>query len=287
MFSIFKIQIYIFVGVFLVLLQQVASTHMLGNQRRLMKSTSSFESTHPTISTSTSHNNQMKMSLEETKKSKIKLAPKIIIAGAPASGKGTQCEVLTTNFGVIHLSTGDILREAVKTGTELGLKAKFFMDNGKLVPDELIIDVICERLKQPDCLARGWLLDGFPRTKVQAEALNSAGLVPDSFILLDVPESVLVERVTGRRTDPVTNKIYHLKFSPPETNEIKERLIQRSDDTEEKIVVRFRDFKANIDSIQSFYLNKLIIVDGTKNKENISTQIIERLTKELAISIEK
>ena len=112
------------------------------------------------------------------------------------------------------------------------------MDNGKLVPDELIINVVTERLKEADCVKHGWLLDGFPRTRAQAQALNSAGMIPDAFILLSVPEEILVERVTGRRTDPVTNKIYHLKFNPPENSEVTARLVQRSDDTKEKIVSR-------------------------------------------------
>ena len=113
-------------------------------------------------------------------------------------------------FDVIHLSTGDMLREAVKEGNDVGLKAKKFMDNGQLVPDELITNVVCARLKQKDCAEKGWLLDGFPRTMSQAEALKGAGMNPDCFILLDVPQEVLVERVTGRRTDPETGKIYHI-----------------------------------------------------------------------------
>ena len=101
---------------------------------------------------------------------------KIIIAGAPAAGKGTQCEKIKETFDVIHLSTGDMLREAVKEGNDVGLKAKKFMDNGQLVPDELITNVVCERLKQKDCAEKGWLLDGFPRTMSQAEALKGAGM---------------------------------------------------------------------------------------------------------------
>ena len=152
----------------------------------------------------------------------------VVICGAPASGKGTQCEMIKSEFGLVHLSTGDILRAAVQEGTDLGKTAKGFMDAGQLVPDELIIDVICARLKQEDCQTQGWLLDGFPRTKAQADALTKAGMVPDCFLMLDVPEEVLVERVTGRRTDPVTGKIYHMTFKPPETPEISARLVQRS-----------------------------------------------------------
>eukprot|EP01036_Dinobryon_divergens_P028068 gene28068-36955_t len=195
---------------------------------------------------------------------------KIIIAGAPASGKGTQCEFIRDKFNVVHLSTGDILRAAVKEGTAVGIRAKEFMDAGKLVPDEVIIDVVVERLKQDDCVTRGWLLDGFPRTKSQADALLAAGMVPDCFILLNVPEEVLVERVTGRRTDPVTGKIYHMKFSPPENEEIAARLVQRSDDTAEKIVVRFKEFQSHIDAVQSSFEENLIVVDGTAKAKEIS-----------------
>ena len=204
---------------------------------------------------------------------------KAIIAGAPASGKGTQCEFIRDKFNVVHLSTGDILRAAVKEGTAVGIKAKEFMDAGKLVPDEVIIDVVVERLQQEDCVTRGWLLDGFPRTKSQADALLAAGMVPDCFILLNVPEEVLVERVTGRRTDPVTGRIYHMKFSPPENEEIAARLVQRSDDTAEKIVVRFKEFQSHIDAVQSSFEGNIILVDGTARKEEVQTSIESALAE--------
>ena len=201
-------------------------------------------------------------------------ALKVIIAGAPAAGKGTQCEIIKEKFGLVHLSTGDILRDAVKQGTALGGKAKEYMDAGKLVPDELIIDVVCARLKYDDCQKNGWLLDGFPRTKLQADALTKSGMIPDCFLLLDTPENVLVDRVTGRRTDPVTGKIYHLKYSPPENDEVASRLIQRSDDTEEKVKLRFKDFQTHIDSIQSSYKGKTITIDGSDSKSKISNTIV-------------
>ena len=203
--------------------------------------------------------------------------PKIIIAGAPAAGKGTQCENIVNDLGVVHLSTGDMLRAAVKAGTELGLKAKAAMDSGLLVSDDLIIGVICDRLREDDCVKKGWLLDGFPRTKAQAEALSKAGMVPDCFVLLDVPEKVLVERVTGRRTDPVTGKIYHLKFNPPPDAEVSNRLVQRSDDTEEKIVVRYKEFQSHIDSIQSCYADKMVWVDGSMSQREVKSCILDSL----------
>ncbi|KAJ1476287.1 adenylate kinase-domain-containing protein, partial [Baffinella frigidus] len=140
---------------------------------------------------------------------------KIIISGAPASGKGTQCEFLVQKFGVVHISTGDALREqVVKAGTDLGKKAKGFMDSGGLVPDEVMIGIVNARLAEKDCVEKGWLLDGFPRTAAQAEAIKKGGHTADKFIILNVPDNILIERCVGRRTDPVTGKIYHTKFNP-------------------------------------------------------------------------
>jgi adenylate kinase len=203
-------------------------------------------------------------------------APKLIIAGAPAAGKGTQCEVLKAAFGVVHLSTGDILRKAVADGTPLGKKVKTFMDSGNLVPDELITDLVCNRLKMSDCCNKGWLLDGFPRTSFQADALKSHNIVPDCFILLDVPEAVLVERVIGRRVDPVTGNVYHLTSKPPPNDEaVLKRLVQRSDDTREKIVVRYQDFKRNIDAVKSRFQDKMVRFDGTAPQSQVSEGILK------------
>ena len=204
---------------------------------------------------------------------------KVVIAGAPASGKGTQCEYIKEAFGVVHLSTGDMLREAVQDGTALGKQAKKFMDAGKLVPDELVIGIVIDRLQQVDCQQKGWLLDGFPRTKAQADALRTAGMIPDCFVMLDVPEDILVQRVTGRRTDPVTGKIYHMTFSPPDSEEVAQRLFQRSDDTAEKVKVRFRDFQANIDAIKGSYKDKMIWVDGTQSAEDVAFCVVDSISK--------
>ena len=202
---------------------------------------------------------------------------KIILAGAPASGKGTQCEVIKANFGLVHLSTGDILRSAVRQKSALGLMAKPFMDGGHLVPDDLIIELILNRLRDHDCETRGWLLDGFPRTKPQAEALKKSGIIPDIFLLLDVPEDILLERVTGRRTDPATGKIYHMKYSPPENDEVASRLVQRSDDTAEKITIRYKEFQSHIDDIQSCYIDRMVRIDGTSDQGEVSKTVISEL----------
>jgi adenylate kinase len=210
-------------------------------------------------------------------KAKFSPAFKVIIAGAPASGKGTQCETIKNEFGLVHLSTGDILRVAVQQETSLGLLAKPFMDSGNLVPDSLVIDLILNRLKQHDCRTRGWLLDGFPRTKSQADALRESGIIPDVFLMLDVPESILIERVTGRRSDPVTGKIYHMKYNLPESEEVALRLVQRSDDTAEKVMVRYKDFQNNIDAIKDSYEDKMIRIDGSAAPSEVSLSIIEEL----------
>jgi adenylate kinase len=200
----------------------------------------------------------------------LKTSPyKLIIAGAPASGKGTQCELIKLKYGVVHLSTGDMLRAAVAAGSDVGKRAKDFMDAGKLVPDEVIIGAVKERLAAPDCVESGWLLDGFPRTPAQAKALADAGISADCFIFLNVPDDILVERVVGRRTDPVTGKIYHMKFNPPKDEEVLARLTQRSDDTEEKVKVRLEQFHSNVTAVRGRYADIIIEVDGTKKSEEV------------------
>jgi len=186
-------------------------------------------------------------------------------------------QILLFADGVIHLSTGDMLRAAVAAGTDVGKEAKDFMDAGKLVPDEVIIGIVKDRLEESDCVKSGWLLDGFPRTPAQAEALVDAGVSADCFLFLAVPDDILVERVVGRRTDPETGKIYHLTFSPPEDEEVLARLEQRSDDTEEKVKVRLEEFRANVDAVKGVYTDISVEVDGTKEPEEVSVTIIEAI----------
>lgn len=190
-----------------------------------------------------------------------KLGPRIIIAGGPACGKGTQSELIVKRFGVVHISTGDMLRDAVKAGTELGLQAKEKMESGQLVSDDLIIGITKQKLETFAAVKLGFLLDGFPRTGVQAQAMIDNGINADFFLLVDVPDEELVTRVSGRRLDPVTNKIYHLKYNPP-PKDIEGRLTQRADDTEAKIRVRIGDFRKNIDAISGFFKNIRSDVNG-------------------------
>ncbi|KAG1701891.1 hypothetical protein DVH05_010382 [Phytophthora capsici] len=181
--------------------------------------------------------------------------PRLVILGPPAGGKGTQCELLVEMLGVVHLSTGNILRQAIQDKTPLGLKAQQFMDHGELVPDDLIVDVVLGRLAESDCKTRGWLLDGFPRTARQAEALLTAqgGMAaPDCVLELEVPDTEVVRRIAGRRVDPVTGKTYHIEFNPPPVD-VARRVEQRSDDTEEKIQTRLSQFHSNADAVRSAF----------------------------------
>ncbi|CAE6226793.1 unnamed protein product [Arabidopsis arenosa] len=178
---------------------------------------------------------------------------KIMISGAPASGKGTQCELITHKYGLVHISAGDLLRAEIASGSENGRRAKEHMEKGQLVPDEIVVMMVKDRLSQSDSEQNGWLLDGYPRSASQATALKGFGFQPDLFIVLEVPEDILIERVVGRRLDPVTGKIYHLKYSPPETEEIAARLTQRFDDTEEKAKLRLKTHNQNVRDVLSMY----------------------------------
>jgi len=200
----------------------------------------------------------------------------IIISGAPASGKGTQCEKIREEFGVIHLSTGDMLRAAVAAGSEIGMKAKEIMEQGGLVPDEIVIGAIKERLAQPDVQEHGFLLDGFPRTPAQAEALKALGLDIHVFLMLDVPDHMILERVTGRRVDPETGNSYHVKFKPP-PEEVEHRLIQRKDDTEDCVKPRLENFHQNIASVRGHFEDVLVKVDGTGKPLEVWETIHNRL----------
>ncbi|EGZ12539.1 hypothetical protein PHYSODRAFT_517977 [Phytophthora sojae] len=212
--------------------------------------------------------------------------PRLVIAGPPAGGKGTQCELLVEAFNVLHLSTGDLLRAAVACGSQLGLQVQHFMDSGQLVPDELIVDVVLERLGQPDCEARGWLLDGFPRTATQAEALLAAGFCPDAVIALEVPDDEVVRRIAGRRVDSETGKTYHLEFNPPPQDEdVLARLVQRSDDTEATIRHRLATFHQHLGSVLSTFsiapspgavASKVVSVNGLQSKHAVAQHIIEQ-----------
>ncbi|XP_073004513.1 probable adenylate kinase 5, chloroplastic isoform X1 [Typha latifolia] len=204
---------------------------------------------------------------------------KVMISGAPASGKGTQCKMIVEKYGLVHISTGDILRAEVSLGTEIGKKAKEFMDNGMLVPDEIVTDMVVQRLSQQDVRGGGWLLDGYPRSSSQAQSLERMNIRPDIYIVLDVPDDILIDRCVGRRLDPVTGKIYHLTNFPPESEDISTRLITRSDDTPDKAKSRLETYKKNAEAILPTYLGLLNKVDGNHPREVVFKEIDSLLQK--------
>ncbi|XP_022867064.1 adenylate kinase 5, chloroplastic [Olea europaea var. sylvestris] len=204
---------------------------------------------------------------------------KVVISGAPASGKGTQCEMIVEKFGLVHVSTGDLLRAEVSAGTEIGNKAKEYMSSGHLVPDEIVTAMVTTRLSLKDAQEKGWLLDGYPRSFAQAESLEKKNIRPDLYIMLDVPDDILIDRCVGRRLDPVTGRIYHINNFPPENGEIKARLITRPDDTEDKVKSRLRIYKQNAETVLSTYLNISKKIDGNRPKGVVFKEIDSLLSR--------
>ncbi|CAL0329451.1 unnamed protein product [Lupinus luteus] len=202
----------------------------------------------------------------------------IMISGAPASGKGTQCQLITQKYGLVHVAAGDLLRAEISTGSPNGKLAKEYMEKGELVPDHIVVSMVKDRLNQPDSIRNGWLLDGYPRSLSQATALHQFGFQPHLFILLHVSEDILVDRVVGRRLDPLTGNIYHLQYSPPETQEIAARLTQRFDDTEQKVKLRLNTHHQNVEAVLSLYKDITVQVDGNVSKEEVFAQIDSALT---------
>lgn len=183
---------------------------------------------------------------------------RLILLGAPGAGKGTQAAFLCQKFGIPQISTGDMLRAAVKAGTPLGLAARKVMDSGALVSDDIIIGLVKERIAQPDC-ARGFLFDGFPRTIPQAEALKNGGVKIDCVLEIDVPFDAIVERMSGRRSHTASGRTYHVKFNPPKVpgkdDETGEPLIQRDDDREETVLKRLQVYSDQTRPLVDYYAN--------------------------------
>ena len=206
---------------------------------------------------------------------------RLILIGPPGAGKGTQAKVLTEKWGVPQVSTGDMLRDAKKAGTSLGLKAAEFMTRGALVPDEVVIGLVGERLNQPDAQS-GFLLDGFPRTVPQAEALEELlkrrGIALDGVVQLDVPRDLLVERATLRRTDKRTGHIYHLKYNPPPLGA---ELEQRADDQPETVAKRLDAYEAMTAALLPYYQAKGLLrrVDGTLSPSDVTREILRVLNE--------
>ncbi len=206
---------------------------------------------------------------------------RMILVGPPGAGKGTQAAKLVETYRIPHISSGDMLREAVKEGTALGVKADEFMKAGQLVPDEVVIGMILERITREDCKS-GFILDGFPRTRPQAEALDAAMLEADvkleSVVVIEIPDQMVIDRLSGRRTDPVTGAIYHMVFNPPPP-ELLPRLSQRKDDTVEAAVTRVEKYHSDTAPVVPFYESKGIVrrVDGVGSPEEITVRITAAL----------
>jgi adenylate kinase len=202
---------------------------------------------------------------------------RMILVGPPGAGKGTQAARLVETFNIPHISSGDMLRAAVKDGTPMGKEADRYMKAGQLVPDDVVIGMILERIQRPDTAA-GFMLDGFPRTRPQAEALDTAlagaGVALDAVVLIEVPDPLLEERAVGRRSDPETGTIYHLKYNPPPA-EVVSRLVHRKDDTSEAVKTRIAKYHSETAPIIPFYLDKGILkrVDGVGDPDAITQRI--------------
>ncbi len=214
---------------------------------------------------------------------------KILLLGAPGAGKGTQAQFITRAFGIPQISTGDMLRAAIKAGTPLGLEAKKIMDEGGLVRDDIIIGMVKERIAQDDC-RDGFLFDGFPRTLAQAEALQQAGIALDAVVEIDVPDAVILERISGRRVHPASGRSYHIVHNPPKVegkdDETGEELIQRSDDKEETVRKRLDVYHGETAVLIGFYSGlsgehapRYVKVDGTRPVDDVRGEILAALGK--------
>jgi adenylate kinase len=181
---------------------------------------------------------------------------RLILLGPPGAGKGTQAKFICENFGIPQISTGDMLRAAIKAGTALGKQAQEVMDTGQLVSDDIIVGLVRERLGQPDC-KRGYLFDGFPRTIPQAEAITREGVDIDYVLEIDVPDEEIIMRMSGRRVHPGSGRVYHVKFNPPKAqgrdDVTGEPLVQREDDREDTVRKRLEVYRAQTRPLVDFY----------------------------------
>ncbi|PPD24468.1 MAG: adenylate kinase [Methylomonas sp.] len=210
---------------------------------------------------------------------------RIILLGSPGSGKGTQAKFITEKYAIPQISTGDMLRAAVRAGTALGLEAKKVMDSGALVSDDIILGLIRERIAAPDC-SNGFLLDGFPRTIAQAEGLDALGVNIDNVVEIDVADEEIVKRIAGRRVHMASGRSYHIEFNPPRKDCVDdvtgEPLIQRDDDQEETVRKRLRVYHEQTKPLVDFYRNKngsvnFATINGVGDVDDITTKILQVL----------
>lgn len=215
---------------------------------------------------------------------------RLILLGAPGAGKGTQAQFLTKKYNIPQISTGDMLRAAIKAGTELGKQAKAAMDAGQLVTDEIIIGLVKDRIVEDDC-KNGYLLDGFPRTLPQADAVTEAGIEIDAVIEIDVPDSEIVNRMAGRRAHLASGRTYHIVYNPPKVEDkddiTGEDLVQRDDDKEEVVLDRLKVYHELTQPLIGYYKDqasknpniKYIRVDGTAHIDEVEADIIAKLAR--------
>ena len=207
---------------------------------------------------------------------------KLILFGAPGAGKGTQASAISEALHIPTVSTGNIIREAIAKGTEAGLKARQYTDRGALVPDKVVVKMLSDRISQSDC-ANGYILDGFPRTIPQAEALVAMGITIDSVISLEVDDGAIEERMSGRRVCPACGESFHLKFNPPAKEGVCDKcgaaLVQRADDKAETVRERLRVYHAQTEPVKTIYkkLGKLVRIDGNGTVEKTTQLIFEGL----------
>jgi adenylate kinase len=216
---------------------------------------------------------------------------RLILLGAPGAGKGTQAAFICQKFGIPQISTGDMLRAAVKAGTPLGIAAKKVMDSGALVSDDIIIGLVKERIAQPDCV-KGFLFDGFPRTIPQADAMKAAGVKLDYVLEIDVPDESIIERMSGRRSHVASGRTYHVKFNPPKVagrdDVTGDELVQREDDKEETVRKRLDVYQSQTRPLVAYYSNwaatgdpdapKYRKINGTGTVDEITARALAALS---------
>ena len=215
---------------------------------------------------------------------------KLILLGAPGAGKGTQATFICGKFGIPQISTGDMLRAAVRAGTPLGLAAKKVMGSGALVSDDIIIGLVKERITQPDC-ASGFLFDGFPRTIPQADAMKSAGVKLDVVLEIDVPDAAIIERMSGRRAHLASGRTYHVKFNPPKVADrddiTGEPLIQREDDREETVRKRLQVYKEQTRPLIEYYAQwaRTGSADAPRYERILGTGSVDEITQRVMAAL--
>ena len=215
---------------------------------------------------------------------------RVILLGPPGAGKGTQAQFVCDAFGIPQISTGEMLRAAVSAGTELGQRVKAVMQSGALVSDEIIIDLVQERIDQDDC-ANGFLFDGFPRTIAQAQAMQAAGVPINAVVEISVPDAEVIKRISGRRVHPASGRIYHVDFNPPDVygvdDESGEPLIQRDDDQEATVKERLSVYHEQTQPLVEFYRKlsngkslRYVTVDGGKDVNDVQKEVRKALQNE-------